>query len=155
DGVVPLAPGFDTVGWLARDAAMLGRAGRVLLGQGAGLGASGFTAVHLVEDAFALVDPRYAAGLEAAVASRSRALKTADRVRLGDDALAGWLTAFIALKQREAWQVHGRWIRDVNPDMAPNIRANFKSASRVTEEASREAAVERDRLVATLRPYLM
>src|SRR5262249_41526194 len=151
DGVVPLAPTFDTVGWLARDARMLARSGRVLLGHEGALAASGFTALHVVDDAFALVDPRHAAGLEGAVASRSRAFETADRVRLGDDALAGWLAAFGALKQWEAWLVHGRWIREVNPDMAPNIRANFDAASRVTEEARGRAAVERDRLVAILR----
>ena len=31
-GVVPLAPSFDTAGWLARDGRMLARCGRVLLG---------------------------------------------------------------------------------------------------------------------------
>src|SRR5262245_33450969 len=80
DGVVPLAPAFDTVGWLARDARMLARSGRVLLGHEGALAASGFTALHVVDDAFALVDPRHAAGLEGAVASRSRAFETADRV---------------------------------------------------------------------------
>lgn len=35
-GVLPLAPSFDTVGWLARDAAMLARSGGVLLGRAAG-----------------------------------------------------------------------------------------------------------------------
>src|SRR5262249_43953031 len=32
DGVCPLAPGFDTCGWFARDAALLARVGDVLLG---------------------------------------------------------------------------------------------------------------------------
>ena len=32
-GVVPLAPSFDTAGWLARDRRMLARCGRVLLGE--------------------------------------------------------------------------------------------------------------------------
>src|SRR5262245_40397488 len=43
DGVVPLAPAFDTVGWLARDAAMLRRSGRILLGRDDGPAAPGFT----------------------------------------------------------------------------------------------------------------
>jgi len=154
DGVVPLAPGFDTVGWLARDAAMLGRAGRILLGRDDGSAAPGFTTLHVIEDAFALVDRRYTGRLEAAVVSRSGAFKTVSRVRLGDDALAGWFSVFTALKQWEAWQVHGHWIRAVAPDLAPNIRANFESASRVTEETRRRAAIERDCLVATLGRYL-
>ncbi|HTD91891.1 MAG TPA: amidase family protein, partial [Burkholderiales bacterium] len=32
EGVCPLAPGFDTCGWFARDSAMLARVGEVLLG---------------------------------------------------------------------------------------------------------------------------
>src|SRR5262245_9552928 len=154
DGVVPLAPDFDTVGWLARDPAMLGRCGRILLGRDGGPAAPGFTTLHVIEDSFGLVDRRYAGRLDAAVASRSRAFKTVTRVRLGDDALASWFRVFTALKQWEAWQVHGHWIRAVNPDFAPNIRANFESASRVTDEARRQAAIERDRLVATLARYL-
>ena len=141
DGVVPLAPGFDTVGWLARDAAMLGRCGRILLGRDGGPAASGFTTLHVIEDAFDLVERRYAGRLEAAVVSRSGAFKTVSRVRLGDDGLAGWISTFSALKQWEVWQVHGHWIRAVAPDLAPNIRANFESASRVTEEARRRAAI--------------
>ena len=154
DGVVPLAPAFDTVGWLARDPAMLGGCGRILLGRDGETAAPGFTTLHVIEDAFGLVDRRYAGRLDAAVASRSRAFKTVNRVRLGDDALASWFRVFTALKQWEAWQVHGHWIRTVNPDFASNIRANFESASRVTEETRRQAAIERDRLVTTLARYL-
>ena len=33
DGVMPLAPSFDTVGWFARDPGLFARAGRVLLAE--------------------------------------------------------------------------------------------------------------------------
>ena len=50
DGVMPLAPSFDTVGWFARDAEMLERVGGVLLGDGA---ATPPRRLLYVEDAFA------------------------------------------------------------------------------------------------------
>src|SRR5215468_10273000 len=60
DGVVPLSPSFDTVGWLARDARMLARCGRVVLGapgDGASAGSTArFAELCLVSDAFEVVD---------------------------------------------------------------------------------------------------
>src|SRR5262245_61555606 len=148
EGVVPLAPGFDTVGWLARDAGMLARAGRVLLAQTSQGTAGRFETLWAIDDAFGMVDPRYAPGLEEAVRAAGRVFAGTRRMRLPGDALAGWLATFNALKQWEAWQVHGGWIRAVDPDLAPNIQANFEAAARVTDNQRRAAALERDRLVA-------
>ncbi len=153
DGVVPLAPGFDTAGWLARDAAMLGCCGRALLGRH-DTGADGFTTLWAIDDAFGLVDPRHASGLQDALTAAERAFSEVRHIRLSDDALARWFAAFTPIKQWEAWRAHGSWIRAVNPDFAPDIRANFESASRVTEAQRGSAALERDRLVAALTPYL-
>ena len=151
-GVVPLAPGFDTGGWFARDAPTLGRAGRVLLGRD-GVPADGFDTVCPIDDAFGLLDPRYAPEMENALKAALGAFSRVRRIRLTGDALASWFAAFTPIKQWEAWQAHGAWIRAVKPDLAPDIRANFESASRVTDEQHRAAAVERERLVATLAPY--
>jgi len=155
-GVVPLAPSFDTVGWLARDAAMLGRAGRVLLGQaGRASGTGGrFEKLWVVEDAFDFLDPSHRPGLRTAVSSVRKAFGDVRHVRLTDDALGRWLATFNALKQWEAWRVHGDWIRAVNPHFAANIRQNFEAAARVTDAERESASLERERLLDSLRPYL-
>ncbi|SFF13880.1 amidase [Paenibacillus algorifonticola] len=41
DGVIPLAPSFDTVGWMARDSALLLKVGELLLAAGAAAGVEG------------------------------------------------------------------------------------------------------------------
>jgi amidase len=153
-GVVPLAPSFDTVGWLARDAAMLARCGRALLGASGAPPEVGAPDLAVIDDAFDMVDARFSGGLEAALARRAGSFGTLRRVRLGDPGLAAFLAAFGAIKQWEAWRVHGDWIRAVKPDMAANIRASFEAAARVTEAERDRAAAERDRLVAALRPHL-
>src|SRR5436309_14299457 len=55
-GVNPLAPSFDTVGILARDADVLARVAVVLLGC-APLSESNPGKIHLINDAFAVADP--------------------------------------------------------------------------------------------------
>jgi hypothetical protein len=45
-------------------------------------------------------------------------------VRL-DGGLLPWLNTFRLLKQWEAWQAHGAWIRAVHPRLAQNIAASF------------------------------
>ena len=92
DGVCPLAPRFDTVGWFARDAATLARVGDVLLApdRSRTLG-DGFAPPSVVvgADATALLDPparsvflRAAAGLaEALGTSDATAIPIADTAR--------------------------------------------------------------------------
>src|SRR5262249_46884684 len=64
-GIVPLAPSFDTAGWLARDAGTLRRVGSVLLGRALddAVEDAAFPTLDVVEDAFELVDPRCAGTL--------------------------------------------------------------------------------------------
>jgi amidase len=150
DGVVPLAPSFDTVGWLARDARMLARCGRVLLQ--AAPAAPGFSTLGILVDAFDMVDERSVGPLRAKVGSIQGAFKITREVRLGN--LETWLDTFRTLKQWEAWQAHGDWIQAVHPRFAPNIEASFQSARTITEAARRRALEERARLLETLRRQL-
>jgi amidase len=151
-GVVPLAPSFDTVGWLARDARMLARGGRVLLG--GEVGARGFDKLGVLDDAFDLVDERFVGPLREAVKSLQSVFKMTRDVRLSKDGFATWLDTFRTLKQWEAWQAHGSWIRAVHPRFAANIAASFESASKITGVERRRALGERERLLETLHRYL-
>jgi amidase len=157
DGVVPLAPSFDTVGWLARDTSTLARCGRVLLGapqSEPGGDAAGFVRLGLLADAFETVDEPYRGALRDAAASMSGAFAEVREVRLGAGGLTAWFDVFHALKQWEAWQAHGAWIRATSPRMADGIRANFERASRVTADERAAALGEREQLRGVLRPHL-
>ena len=149
-GVVPLAPSFDTVGWLARDARMLARFGRVLL-QSAET-APDFRTFAILGDAFDMVDEHCVALLRAKVDSIQSAFTATCEVKLGN--LQSWLETFRTLKQWEEWQAHGDWIRAVQPRFAPNIEASFQSASTISEAARRPALEDRARLLAMLQGLL-
>jgi len=149
-GVVPLAPSFDTVGWLARDAHMLARCGRVLL-QSAETG-PGFRTLAILGDALDMVDERCAAPLRKKMDSIQSVFTVTHEVKLGN--LQSWLETFRTLKQWEAWRAHGDWIRAVHPRFAPNIEASFRSASTISEAARRRALEDRARLLDTLQRLL-
>jgi len=148
--VVPLAPSFDTVGWLARDARTLARCGRVLLQSAATTPT--FRTLAILGDAFDMVDERCVALLRAKVDSIQSAFTATREVKLGN--LPIWLDTFRTLKQWEAWRAHGEWIRSVHPRFAPNIEASFQSASAISETARRGALEDRTRLLDTLQALL-
>lgn len=118
-GVVPLSPSYDTVGWLARDAATLERVGRVLLGADDSPGP--LRRIRVAED---LVDA--ASPAAAALVEREGA------VRLFDRPLEDYAAAFRTLQGEEIWKVHGDWIRRVRPTFGPDVGARFEWTSTLT-----------------------
>ncbi|MGF7212152.1 amidase [Skermanella aerolata] len=146
DGVTPLAPSFDSVGWFTRDAGLLERVGRVLLdlpGDEEGRPRS----LLLVEDAFAMTDPSARAALGPAIDAVTATLGSPRDVRLSGDGLGeGWLNAFRTLQMHEVWRTHGAWISGHRPHFGPGVAERFQAASRVTDKAAGEAANFRRRV---------
>ena len=128
-GVMPLAASFDTVGWFARDARTLQRAGDVLLPpdrSGVALGR-----VYIARDAFAIADPSVANAVREAIAKA--ALPVAAELDLASE-LAGlpeWLKRFRRLQPREIWAEHGAWIESRKPRFGPEIAERFALAKSV------------------------
>jgi amidase len=151
-GVVPLAPSFDSVGWMARRGALLLRAGEVLLGSGS----VADLPEHLLfaDDVFALADEPARELLQAAVAEVATLMRSVELITLSNGPLGGWLAAHNVLKDYEAWQTHGSWISSVKPRLAPEIEARFIRASAITED-QRSDALERQKIInARLRDLL-
>jgi len=129
DGVVPLAPSFDTIGWFARDAAMLERVGLALLSSASRI----FSKPRLLiaEDAFELVFSDVRPALGPAVAAIASALGDPEPVHVYDGDAEAWMSAFRVLQGTEVWQCHGDWIRKTNPEMGPEIRDRFEWAASI------------------------
>jgi amidase len=145
DGIVPLAPSFDTAGLVAADAKVLAAGARALLGATTP-SSSSIARFVLVEEVLGDVSPaaasenrRVAAGLGAAETPLS----------LGVDVNAA-LGAFRALQGREAWQAHGAWIETAHPVFGPGIAARFRAAAAVTDEEVAAAAEVRAAVRAAL-----
>jgi amidase len=126
EGVMPLAPSFDTIGWFARDASLLNRVGAVLLGEDTTT--APLRELLVAEDGFALANLSCAAALQPAVNAAATALGPSRAVRIGGSGgeLPDWMMCFRRLQAREIWAQHGPWIEATKPRFGPEIAARFE-----------------------------
>jgi amidase len=145
DGVMPNAPSFDTVGWLARDAEVSARVGAVLLGGEI----PKVRPRHLViaEDAFAQADEGVQEALRPAVERLASLIGGSSLGRLAPVPLEDLPGAFAVLQGSEAWRSYADWIDAVNPRMSFEVAARFALGREVTDEQRAAAQQVRERVV--------
>ena len=131
EGVLPLAPSFDTVGWFARSASLLRRVGETLL---PATEPSGATDLVVVPALSAVADDDVATAV--ADWSRSAGAATEDW-DLGD--LDAWLAAFQTVQAHEAWRAHGEWLAGRLDTLGDDVRSRFEAASAVTADQADDA----------------
>jgi amidase len=139
DGVFPLAPRFDTVGWMARDGQLARRMGEVLLGTGRRRGR--ITQLLVAEDMFEMCDPGVADALASAVSRVGTALlRTTEPIRFwGMGQAEEWPDAFRVLQRADAWRTHRDWIEREQPEFGDTAARRWAEASRISAEEVREA----------------
>jgi amidase len=138
DGVMALAPSFDTVGWFAREAALMERVGAVLLGEDTADLAPG---AARIADAFALAEPSVQAAIEPLAARVEALLGRCPAIEI--EGLADWMIIFRKLQAREIWGVHGPWIEKVRPRFGPEVAARFEWARGVAGQPAGDEATRR------------
>ena len=125
EGMVGQAPSFDTIGWFAREAHLLGRIGEILLGTGLKSANRPRHAIIAV-DAFAIADPSTASALLPAAERIAALAGSSEKCALSQQVpLAEWLAHQRAIQGREAWATFGEWIDAHNPRFAFEISDNF------------------------------
>ncbi|MEV0070846.1 amidase [Amycolatopsis sp. NPDC050768] len=139
EGMMPLAPTFDTVGWLARDAETLARVGSVLLpprqmSSQTQDQASGDTTYVVAAALIDQAESNVAAAVLGAMPSRTR---IDDEWRPPLDV---WSDAFRTLQAFQAWQSHGDWIQGREEHLGADVRDRFAYARTVTSEGASRAA---------------
>ncbi|TDX78561.1 Asp-tRNA(Asn)/Glu-tRNA(Gln) amidotransferase A subunit family amidase [Rathayibacter sp. PhB151] len=143
-GLLPLAPSFDTVGWLTRDLEVLRRVARVALTGPAEAPADGFVVCDALLER---VDAPVAAAFSAVVDGLG-----AERIELPP--VAEMFEAFRTVQAAEAWASDGAWVAAHPGVLAPDVQARFDAAARIdaeSEAAARErVAGFRERLDAAL-----
>jgi len=143
-GVMPMAPSFDTVGWLARDAATLRRVGEVFFGP---IPPRPAPRLLLARDALALCEPAVAEALRAR-------LPAAEPVALYPNGPEEWLDCFRPLQLAELFATHGEWALRPGRRLSPAVRQRIELAATVTAQAVREAMPRREALTARLHALL-
>ncbi len=146
-GIMPMAPSFDTVGWLARDARTLRRVGEVYFGPIEKFGPTRFL---LARDAFDIpVKPVGEALLPAA-----RSLAAASEVRLFAEGVDYWLDTFRPLQLYDLWSTLGAWGKAPGQLLSQAVAERIELSSRVDPAKFAAALVKRelltDRLVKLL-----
>ncbi len=152
DGVVPMAPSFDTAGWLTAAAGLLRLVGRVLLHGGAV--SSEVRRVLLARDLLDAADPEVAEVCAGAPARAGALLPAPEVVVLAGDGVAEWVESFRVLQAFETWRTFGEWMRANTPSLGPGIDERMRIASQVTEAEAEGARVRCEAVRAHLRGLL-
>ncbi|HVN14007.1 MAG TPA: amidase family protein [Kineosporiaceae bacterium] len=152
-GVLPLAPDYDTVGLLTRDAATLRAAASVLLDQGAGR-AHPPAAFAVAPALHAGVDEGVAAAFDAALAEArdAGAVGEVTEVTLPDPAELA--EAFRVHQAWQAWRCYGRWISAHPGALRSDVRHGFEVAAQVTAQQDARARATLDLARAALEEAL-
>ena len=141
EGVVGQAPSFDTIGWFARDADLLGRIGEILFGTDL-QSANRPRHVMIATDAFAIAETATASALLPAAEGIAKLAGSGEKRALSQKVpLADWLAHQRAIQGREAWATFGDWIDAHNPRFAFEISDNFIRGMQV-DDATLAAARE-------------
>ncbi|MGP7818383.1 amidase [Niallia sp. 01092] len=128
EGVIPLAKSFDTVGWMAREAEVLLKVGKVLIDQKEEE-QKPFTRFLQAKDAWELTDEKVKTVLEAHL---QKVIDNPEPVIVAEEGLQEWKEVFRILQANEIWTEHGEWIKKENPTFGPGIAERFEMASNVT-----------------------
>jgi amidase len=141
DGVLPFAPSLDTVGWFARDAALLRSAGQVLLGHSRNSATPPLT-LCIARDALDLATPPVREALldwagHAGIREERQAFGDGDMHSMQGTHSAApwrdWLTAYATLQGLEIRTHLGPWIRARRPRFGPTIAPRFAGALALDE----------------------
>jgi amidase len=125
-----LAPSFDTVGWMTRDAATLALVGQVLLPP---------DTVPAAPAPRRLLSPGLPLPPAQAVARDLDLPVEAAGPVPGIDDIQALMAAFRAVQAAEAWELHGSWISAHPGALGPDVEARFRYGATVGADERRAA----------------
>jgi amidase len=158
-GVMPLAPMFDTVGILARDAEVLHRAALVLLGEAKPQTMEQPSTIRLIAEMFDTADAEVSGALRPALELVERVLD----IQMQPESIAdlcgevsaadwnNWRDIYRRLVGAEVMSCHGSWIETARPEFGPIIAAGFEHAKSIDRSRLAEVIERRERYGAYLR----
>jgi amidase len=124
EGVIPLAPTFDTVGWMAASAKMLALVGVSLL-DGGGTHKPAFRRLIVAEDAMAIADKETREVMTGLLDKLALSLAVRESYAVSKEGLDTWMNTFKVLQGTDIWQTHGEWIETVKPRFGPGVAERF------------------------------
>ncbi|WCN11656.1 amidase [Marinomonas mediterranea] len=138
DGLVPLAPSFDTVGWLAQDLDHLEATANALL-----------ASKHSETIQKILIADNLIQSVEHADQIQTQLdtwLNNSEKTESLEIDLDAWKASetFRTLQGAEILEQHGEWLAEHNPIIAPDIRMRFNWCKSISSDDQKHAAIQRD-----------
>ncbi len=135
DGVLPLAPSFDTVGWLTRTGALLERVATGQLPPSAELPRARVTSSAVLAELDDATAEAFTEGIERMVADGR--VERPSHVGLPD--LAEVHAAFRTVQAAEAWREHGEFLTAHPQAVSGAVSERFRAAAAITDTEERRA----------------
>ncbi len=151
-GICAQAPTSDTVGWLARDAAVFAKVGAALFGEATPTALP--QTLLVATDAFGFADPAVADALAPLVDRLAAIVGTRQDVTLAPQGLSVWKDAQRTLQSSEALRTFTPWLDRFNPRMQYGVARNLALASLLTDADRTRAALMREEARLRLRQLL-
>jgi amidase len=149
EGLLPLAPSFDAIGWMTRDAATLAAVGSVLLPSVQSPEPLGefprpegpFTGALVAPELLALAEPEVGVAVDDYLGAWAVTVGLPDLQTAGlrSEHLPAWLAAFQTVQGYEAWQHHGPWVSRHWASRGADVAARFETASRIDRGQAEDA----------------
>ncbi|MDO6547067.1 amidase family protein [Pseudoalteromonas carrageenovora] len=139
DGLIPLAPPFDTIGWLTQSAELLSDVGNVLLPNQT---INNVDTLVICEPLFELVSPALQTPIKQLLEKTKPYFKHHKEFELPNSNLLSELAdSFRILQGRAIGKTHKDWLQLPGqlPQFAPAIAARFKMALALTAQEEQEA----------------
>ncbi len=153
DGIMPLAPSYDTIGWFARDPTVMGGVARLLF--------DGYaepeilTRLYVPEDLWALADESVQAALAPALDRLAELVGPPQSMLACEQGTDALFDAYVTLQGREAWQSHGAWVTATKPSFGPGIADRFAFIPGIADSEVDRWGVFRAELIRRLEGLLV
>lgn len=122
DGVLPLGPSFDTVGWLTADAALLETVGTVLLAGGSAgaetMPSEKLDRICILNSHFEMADNTISISLLEMVLRFVSLFATGYHERIDERLTTIWTSLFTLIRSCEAWRYYGDWVEQRHPQLS-------------------------------------
>jgi amidase len=151
-GATPMAPSYDTIGFLARDAGLFRTLGQVLLG-GEKIEAP-IKRLIIAEDMFARAEVSADAALWQLLAKVGGALPQPERKIVAGDEIDHWRDAFRIIQGFEIQSTLLPFIKSHEPKLGPGIWERFQAAAAITSAEAEQASTARAEIAAGLHALL-
>lgn len=145
EGVVPLAPSFDTPGWMTREPELLRLVGKTLLPTQSPVQTSSNISNRKIlfpKDVWELCNPEINETLAPIRKVFENLFAGSSSTNLSTSGLVEWQNDFRFFQGYEAWQCHGDWIKNHQPNFGSSIKDRFTWASTISKEQADAAAVK-------------